>query len=158
MAVVVVVVVEIGICRFDFRTNLMHGRRIGRRRLDAFTRCVCRRSNEKLRRRQLKNQLVRLSCRHFTWQLHRRNKTSKNLSTKNFPQRLTFLLCLSFSLFSKWENGSKEKKQTTQRHDAPTCTAEIPAQATRGQCAFTREGGEQQVGWRANKTYTQTHK
>lgn len=157
MAVVVVVVVEIGICRFDFRTNLMHGRRIGRRRLDAFTRCVCRRSNEKLRRRQLKNQLVRLSCRHFTWQLHPRNKTFKNLLTKTSRNVSLFCcVCLSLSFF-EWENGSKEKKQTTQRHDAPTCTAEIPAQATRGQCAFTREGGEQQVGWRANKT-TQTHK
>lgn len=65
----VVVVVEAGICRLDFRANLMHGRR-RRRRLVAGS----GRSDEKLRRRrlQLQHQLVRLSGRRFPWQLHRK--------------------------------------------------------------------------------------
>ncbi len=102
---VVVVVVEAGICRFDFRANLMHGRR-GRRLVAGSG----RRSDEKLRRRrlQLEDQLVRLSGRRFTWQLHRKIHTATPPRNPRQQQPKTK---------KKLTPGKRGKKNENQRGD-----------------------------------------
>jgi hypothetical protein len=70
---------------------------------------------------QLEHQLVRLSGRRFTWQLHR--------TTTPHPKQQQQPLVAN--------NNRKlggQKIKPTWRRDAPTCTAEIPAQATRAMC------------------------